>query len=168
MKWIVRKTGMRNFIIAIIFCTSFISIIAQEREPRLFDTITYELPCGDAMARLDYFFTEITDNEPNMRGVAFYYEGSYREAKYSREGERSGDRIKAAVFGEAQYRIGWLQKYVNFRRFPKNRLAFVSGGYRKKFAVELWLVSNSQTPTPTPDVIDIKFRKGTFTEFHCN
>ncbi|MDI1243735.1 MAG: hypothetical protein PSX80_17630 [bacterium] len=135
----------------------------------MFDKITDDLPCGDAMARLDYFFTEITDNEPNLRGLAIYYEGSYRETKYSRGGEKLAERTMAPVFGEAQNRIGWLQKYVNFRRFPKNRPAFVSGGYRTNFTVELWLVHrNSQNPKPKPDIVDIRFRNGAFTEFHCN
>lgn len=155
------------FLSCFLCCT--LTALGQREERRLFDTITDNLPCGDAMARLDYFFAEITDKEPNLRGVAIYYEGSYRDAKYSRSGEKIGERIVAPVFGEAQNRIGWLQKYVTFRGFPKNRLAFVSGGYRTNFTVELWLVHiNSRAPVPKSDVNDMKFRKGAYTEFYCN
>ena len=121
------------------------------------------------MARHDYFFAEITNSEPNLNGVAVYYEGSYREKTYSRSGDTLGERTMAPAFGEAQYRVGWLRNYVNFRGFPKDRLIFVSGGNRVNFSVDLWLVpTGSAYPKPEPSSERIKFRRGKFTYFSCH
>ena len=126
------------------------------------------MPCGDAEARLDLWFAELIGNLPDAKGIAIYYEGDYLQVRYNRGGEKIGERLVAPVFGEAHYRVRWLQKYTNFRGFPKEQIDFVFGGYRRTFAVELWLVpKGSAYPKLEPSVDQLKFRRGKFTHFSC-
>lgn len=113
-------------------------------------------------------FAESGGDQSDVKTVAIYYEGYYLQDKYDRAGEKISERLVAPVFGEAQYRIRWLQMYTNFRGFPKERIAFVFGGYRRTFAVDLWLVPRGAAdPKPEADVDRMKFRRGMFTYFHC-
>lgn len=158
---------MRIFFVTISILLFLMEFTAQSKQPRLFDTIP-DVPCGDAIARLDYFFTEITDEGPNEIGIAVYYEGNYLESNYAPGGEKISERSVAPVLGEVQQRVRWLQNYVNFRNFPKDKIRFVSGGYRERFAIDLWLVPfSSPVPQPTPTSDRMKYRKGKFTEFYC-
>ena len=159
--------AMRILFVTISIFLFSIALSAQPKVPRILDTIP-DVPCGDAIARLDYFFTEITDEGPNVIGIAVYDEGNYLQPTYAPDGEKIGERPVAPVLGEAQQRIRWLQNYVNFRNFPKDKIRFVSGGYREHFAIDLWIVSaGSHIPERTPTKEKMKFRKGKFTEFHC-
>jgi hypothetical protein len=159
---------VKKLLIALFLFVGALPIAAQESTARLFETISHELPCGDAEARLDVWFTELTGNLPDAKGVAIYYEGDYLQAKYTRGGEKISEKLVAPVFGEAQERIRWLQLYTNFRGFPRERLEFIFGGYRTTFAVDLWLVPGGAAyPTPEPNVDRMKFRPGKFTYFSC-
>ena len=159
---------MRILLIAFFLFVGAVQIGAQESKARLFDTISHELPCGDAEARLDLWFAELTGKVPDAKGVAIYYEGQYQQTKYSRGGEKMGRRMVAPVSGEAQHRVRWLQLYTNFRGFPKDRLEFVFGGYRATFEINLWIVPRgSAYPKPEPSVDQMRFRRGEFIHFSC-
>jgi len=151
--------------ICILLCST--ALLAQSERPRLFDTIP-DVPCEDAIARLDHFFTEITDKGPDVIGVAIYYEGNYIKSRYTPGGEKISERSVAPVDGEVQERVRWLQNYVNFRNFPKDKIRFVSGGYRESFAIDLWTMPvRAAMPRPTPTLGKMKYRKGEFTHFSC-
>jgi hypothetical protein len=153
----------------IVLCLSGVFRAHEGGGPRLFETITHEMNCEDAMVGLDLLFSEISSNGiDNHRAVAIYYEGDHRQARYTRGGELKSERVVPPVFGEVQNRVRWLQNYVNFRRFPKERIAFLSGGYRKRLAIDLWIVpDDSPGPKPETDVDAVKFRRGSFSSFSC-
>jgi hypothetical protein len=50
---------------------------------------------------------------------------------------------------------------INFRRFPKEKVLFISGGFRENHTVELWVVPNgANPPKATPTLESMKYRKG--------
>ena len=158
---------MRIFFVTICILLFLMELTAQSKRPRLFGTIP-DVPCEDAMTRLDYFFTEVTNDGPNAIGIAIYYEGNYIKSRYTPGGEKISERSVAPADGEVQERVRWLQNYVNFRNFPKDKIRFISGGYRERFAIDLWIVPvGSPVPEPTPTSDRMKYRKGKFTEFYC-
>lgn len=135
------------------------------QEPRFIEEFE-DVPCEDAMARLDLLFTQVTD-EPGSIGAVLFYEGKYRRVDYLRNGTTRESWVRP-TFGEVYLRMRWLDNYVNFRNFPKDRIRFVSAGYRNVFTIGLWVVpSGARPPKSTSTLQTIKYRKGKPTDFGC-
>ena len=160
---------MRTLLISIYLLVCALSAAAQHSEPRLFESIP-DVPCEDAMMRLDLLFAEISNVGLNrFIAVAIYYEGNYKERTYTRGGKFVRERSVAPVLGEVQQRVRWLQNYTNFRNFPKDKIRFISGGARDTFGIDLWIVPiGSPLPNPTPSKEKVKYRNGKVTEFYCS
>ena len=66
--------------------------------------------------------------------------------------------------GEAQARAeAWRQYLILERKENPDRVTLLNGGYREKWAVELWLVPHGAAlldSTPSVEAKDIKFRRG--------
>jgi hypothetical protein len=135
------------------------NIFARNDEFVMFDHLdTYN--CEDMMLRLDNFMNALSSEE-NSKGFIVVYEGKY--SKYDWNNKKEGQlRYFLPRFGESSLRIHLMQNYmINFRRFPKEKVLFVSGGFRENHAVELWVVPNgANPPKPTPTLENIQYRKG--------
>ncbi len=138
---------------------------AQPAQPRLFEEFT-DVPCGDVQMRVDLLLAEVS-SEPDSLGAIVFYEGKYVRTDWRRNGTTRKTWV-LPTFAEAHKRIRWIEIYLNFRGSPKDRIRFVSGGYREKFTIELWVVPiGARLPTARPMLEDMKYRKGKPTEFHC-
>ena len=157
--------GLTFVALSAIFSVLVLSVSAQNREARLIDEVG-DMPCGDYEGRLDLLLAQTTETE-NSIAVVMYYEGKYTERIESKNGTRI--KISLPTIGEVEGRIRWLQNYViGFRRFPKEKIRFISGGYRENSSMDLWIVPRGAAlPQPSKTVETIKFRKGKPTYFHC-
>lgn len=158
----MRKQFIRSIIvlIATLSVASFSS--AQAPEAKLIDEAG-DLPCGDYLGRIDLLLAQTTEAE-NSIAVVMYYEGKYTERL-----ESGKTRTFLPTSGEVEGRVRWLQHYVlGFRKFPRGKIRFVSGGYRENSSMDLWIVPRGAAlPQPSKTVETIKFRKGKPTYFHC-
>lgn len=150
------KKQLFSFLLALFFA---FSVSAQNKEARKFDEFE-SYNCEDMMARLDYFANDIV-NEPNSKGFVIVYEGKYFKYVNNSKGE---DKLKNFLprFSESAFRTRLMQNYLlNFRRFPKEKILFISGGFRENHTVELWTVPNgANLPKSLPTFKDMKYRKG--------
>jgi len=149
----------KQFLIFLFLLSFVLSIAAQTKEARKFDEFSHYY-CDDMLARLDYFVNDIM-KESNAKGFIIVYEGKYSKQINNRKGE---NELKTFLprFGESTVRTRIMQNYlINFRRFPKEKVLFLSGGFRENHTVELWIVPNgANSPKPTPTLEKIKYRKG--------
>ena len=157
---------MKQILCALVATLAFGGIIsAQIPQPRLFEEFT-DVPCEDVQLRIDLLLSEVA-NELGSIGAVVFYEGKYKRTEWHRNGKTRESWV-LPTFAEAYHRIRWIEIYLNFRGFPKDRIRFVSGGYRDKFTIELWVVPRgARLPTAKPELENVKYRKGKPTEFHC-
>lgn len=163
----MRQIARYAFILIVVIATFAMIADAQKPEARLIDEAG-DMPCGDYEGRMDLLLAE-TSSEPSSIAVVVYYEGRYVAPTYSKSGKLLSSRSVSPTFGEVQGRVRWLQNYViGFRRFPKEKIRFISGGYREKFSIDTWIVPNGAAhPKPSRTVETMKFRKGEPTYFSC-
>jgi thioredoxin-related protein len=151
---------MKKTIIGFIFIIllSF-SISAQTKEARKFDEFE-SYTCEEMMMRLDIFGNELS-NEPTSKGFVIVFEGNYSKYVYK---DKDKAKLKTFLprFGESILRTYEMQIYfLNFRKFPKERVSFIDGGFRKNHTVELWIIPSGTTlPKSLPSIENIQYRKG--------
>ena len=101
-----------------------------------------------SMARLDAFFGEL-QNAPGAQGYIVVY-GS-----------------KAPKKGEIEVHFREMLVYFTARRFPKEKITFINGGYRDANEVTLafWIAAPGESAPKASNVLDIKqvkFQRGRF------
>jgi hypothetical protein len=143
-----------RIILSLLFLFAFaISVAAQTNEAQKLDEFT-KLPCDDLLARADAALTEASKIE-NAKIYLIYYEGAYTNYK---------TEIVNPVRGDALNFTKAISLYMTkWRKFPRERIVLVDGGYMKNYETEIWIVPPSaEPPRPTPSLEkkDIKFRKG--------
>ncbi len=140
------------FISAILLILAF-NISAQEKEAELSDEFGW-IPCEDFRTRIDNFMVDLI-NRPDARGYVITYDGKYRG--------------KLPVFGETKLRTQTMIQHFKFRKFPMNRVMFISGGYREDHTNRLYIVpKGAEPPKPEPTLDDMKYRKGKLVGVICN
>lgn len=117
--------------------------------------------CEDLMARLDALAIEIQNTDGTSYGFVVIYEGKYERYVYDKKSDATLKTFLPMI-GEANLLGETIRKYlVESRGISKTQLMIVSGGFREKHTVELWLVSRSgKAPEITPTLDTIKYRKG--------
>lgn len=129
---------------------------AQTKEARMIDElINYH--CDDMLARLDNLASQTMD-ESNAKGFLIIYEGRY-SLNVNNKGKKEL-KMFLPRFGEAAIRTQIMQSHLlKFRKLPKEKFLFISGGFRENHTVELWIVPNGvNPPKPTPTLKNIKYR----------
>lgn len=103
---------------------------------------------GDWEMKLDNYFIELQIS-PAAQGYIFFY-GPKRPFK-----------------NEVKEHMKQMSQYINFRKFPRERITFINVGYRDSDSVTLsfWMAQpGDETPKAT-DILDlksVKFKKGSF------
>jgi hypothetical protein len=129
------------------------AVFGQQEEAWLVDKFG-DLSCEEVRGRVDLLLTDLTDR-PGSHGVFVYYDGRFADYR----GERWRPVLPA--IGQAQSRMDFFRSHLLFRQFDLSQITFVSGGFRKNYEVELWLVPpNGRFPTPAPALTSMKYRKG--------
>ena len=142
-----------------IFCVIVVNAHASTApfEARKFDEFA-DVNCEDEKARLDNFANELQNN-PEARGYIVFYGGKRHENPTF---HNSG--LVLPRRGEAQIRVARLKPYMSDSQgIDASRIVVVNGGYRDRWAAELWIVpkgANPPTPTPTVKPQEIGFRRG--------
>jgi hypothetical protein len=117
-----------------------------------------DVGCEDEKARLDNFANELQNN-PDVQGYIVFYGG-----KRHQHPTRPSSRPALPRRGEAETRVARLKPYLNDNRgIDANRIVVINGGYRDRWAAELWIVpkgANPPTPAPTVKPQEIRFRRG--------
>jgi hypothetical protein len=118
---------------------------ALENRPlaRMYDEFEYVRPYSecDISGRLDMFVVNGLEKESNSRGYIIFYQSRRYPARHTHDAAR--------------------QYLIELRGLPANRIEAIYGGYRKKAAMELWLVPpGADVPKPTPTIAQKKSRKG--------
>lgn len=152
---------MQRYFFTFLFLLLFVfNISAQTKEARKIDEFN-SYNCEDMMARLDYFANSIMA-EPNVTGFIIVYEGEYSKYIYNNKGGKKLENFLPR-FGEAVLRTHEMQRYLlGFRRFPKEKVLFIGGGFRKNHTIEFWLTpQNASPPKISPTLENVKYRKGT-------
>lgn len=94
-----------------------------------------DLPTDDEAARLNLFAGRLS-GQPKLRGYIVAY---------------SGPRMERGSYLRRIYGIG--RYLTEARGIEADRVLVVDGGYREKFATELWLIpEGANPPTPAPTV----------------
>lgn len=126
-------------------------------EARKFDEFK-DVGCEDEKARLDNFANEL-QNTPEAQGYIVFYGGKGRQHP-----ARPNSRLALPRRGESEARAARLKPYLHESRgIDSNRMMVVNGGYRDRWAAELWIVpkgANPPAPTPTVKSVEIRFRRG--------
>ncbi len=140
-------------IVFLMFVT--INISARSDKFIMFDQLQ-SYNCEDLMVRLDNFIFTLGADKTS-RGFIVVYEGKY--LNYINE-KKSKSLLPR--FGESALRVHFMQNYlINFRGFPKEKVLFISGGFREEHTVELWVVPNgANPPKSSPTLENMKYRKG--------
>jgi hypothetical protein len=150
---------MKKQLFSFLLIISFVfSVSAQTKEARKIDElINYD--CDDMLARLDRLASQ-TMKDSKAKAFIIIYEGRY-SLNVSNKGENE-KRIFLPRFGESVVRTQIMQNHLlNFRNLPREKILFVSGGFRENHTVELWVVPNgANPPKPTPTLENMKYRKG--------
>jgi hypothetical protein len=155
----VRDMRRARSLLVTIFCV--IAANAQvgtaTPEARKFDEFG-DVGCEDEKARLDHFANELQNN-PDAQGYIVFYGG-----KRHLYPTRPKSRPALPRRGEAEARASRLKPYMSDGRgIDANRIVVVNGGYRDRWAAELWVVpkgANPPAPTPTVKPGEMRFRKG--------
>lgn len=139
--------------------TLVVSAAAQKpAESRKFEKIDSADGCEYQRSVVDNFFIQLQNN-PEFTGFIIYYEGKYVAENYN-------DKVKKTKYvlpryGEANSRIQIIRDHIRLRRFDRDRILFINGGYREEFKIEFWLVPDgAELPKPTPTLDKIQYRKG--------
>jgi hypothetical protein len=146
-------------LLLMIFCLIAANAYADiaPSEARKFDEFA-DVNCEDEKARLDNFANELQSN-PDVQGYIVFYGGKRHQNPTS---HNSGLQLPRR--GEAEARVARLKLYMhNNRGVDSNRIVVVNGGYRDRWAAELWIVpkgANAPAPTPTVRPQEIRFRSG--------
>jgi hypothetical protein len=126
-------------------------------EARKFDEFG-DVGCEDEKARLDNFANELQNN-PDVQGYIVFYGGKRHLSPTAHNSRPALPRR-----GEAEARAGRLRPYMSDTRgVDANRIVVINGGYRDRWAAELWVVpkgANPPAPTPTVKPGEIRFRRG--------
>ena len=126
-------------------------------EARKFDEFG-DVGCEDEKARLDNFANELQNN-PDVQGYIVFYGGKRRQYP---TGHNSSPALPRR--GEAEARVARLKLYMSDSRgIDSNRIVVINGGYRERWAAELWIVpkgANPPAPTPTVKPAEVRFRRG--------
>jgi hypothetical protein len=94
--------------------------VAEIPKPVLVDEFATTVPCEDGNARLDSFFTELSNN-PDSQGFIVIYANPERA-------------------GAARNREQLARNFMRFRNFDPSRITFVRGPYRKNAMTQFWRV----------------------------
>ncbi|HWT01054.1 MAG TPA: hypothetical protein VN256_12475 [Pyrinomonadaceae bacterium] len=117
-----------------------------------------DVGCEDEKARLDNFANELQSG-PEAQGYIVFYGGKRHQHPLSHNSRTALPRR-----GEAEARAARLKPYLHGSRgIDFNRIVVVKGGYRDRWAAELWIVpkgANPPTQTPTVKPGAIRFRRG--------
>lgn len=117
-----------------------------------------DVSCEDEKARLDNFANELQNN-PDAQGYILVYGG--KRHPYP---ARHNSSLALPRRGEAEARAARLKPYLHDSRgIDSNRIVVINGGYRDRWAAELWVVpkgANPPAPTPTVNPHEIRFRRG--------
>ncbi len=137
-------------IVRAIFLSLFLAItlgsssLASVNECRKFDEYSYIIPDYEMMRLLN--FRDFLNNNPELFGYIIVY-GS--------QGERRG---------EAEAHAARLRDVLmNILGIASERFIVIVGGYREKWAVELWgCPHDASKPMPKPSIQmkDVRFRRG--------
>lgn len=144
---------MKSLILSFVFCLlTFVSAFSQEAKK--IDEVG-NLDCENLMATIDITAQQFTNSE--YKKIYFvYYEGDLFDYNLQ--------KIRHPKRGESFNRVQDFSLYLmKGRRFPKDEIVIVNGGYRKEFTVEIWFVAEkNKTPqlTPTVEAKNVKFSKG--------
>ncbi|MCU1287835.1 MAG: hypothetical protein JWN60_64 [Acidobacteria bacterium] len=151
---------MKKILFSLIFLILLSGNISARRDEFVMFDQLQSYNCEDFMARLDNFMNALS-NDGTSRGFIVVYEGRYSEYVYNKKKE---GKLKSFLprFSESAFRVHLMQNYmINFRRFPKEKVLFISGGFRENHTVELWVVPNgANPPKATPTLESMKYRKG--------
>ena len=129
------------------------AVFGRQEEARLVDQFG-DLSCEEVRGRIDLLLMDLTDR-PGSQGLFIYFDGRF--AKY----QGKSVRYVLPAIGQAQSRIDFFRSHLVFRGFDSRRITFISGGFREKYEVELWLVPpHGRFPTVKPTLESMKFRKG--------
>jgi hypothetical protein len=130
----MRLTSLKRFTLAL--CAMLIVInqhhaYRQHSQSAARSVDTYgDINCEDAMARLDNFAIELS-NEPDARGHIFVY---------------AGRKLPGRTFPH----LWWPQLYLTERGIAADRIVVARGDDRDELTVELWIVpKHSPPPRPT-------------------
>ncbi len=155
---------LTNKLLSVSFAVILFSITGFSQEAKPIDKFG-DANCEDLMARLDGFAIAIQNETNSHFGYVVIYEGEHERYVYDR---RSNGRLKtfSPVEGEANTYGEFIRNYlIKNRGISKNNLMIVSGGFREKFSVELWIVPrNGKIPEATPTKDTLKYRKGSTTD----
>ena len=131
------------------------NLIGQTPSPNKIDEF-FHLPCDDYLGRMDAMFSQ-ADSNPNSTIYLIVYEG--KERRYNAKRKRT--ELILPKFGTATAKFRSIKTYARWRRFPVDRIKFVSGGFRENLTVEIWLApAGSEPPKPTPTMNKMKYGKG--------
>ena len=126
-------------------------------EARKFDEFG-DVGCEDEKARLDNYANEL-QKDPDVQGYIIFYGGKRRQHP-----TRPGSSPALPRRGEAEARAARFKPYMSDSRgVDSDRIVVVKGGYRERWAAELWIVpkgANPPAPTPTVKPQEIRFRRG--------
>lgn len=149
-----RQLSIFLFLLLFVF-----SISAQEKEARKFEEMDSTASCEIQWLVADNLFTQL-QNDPLSTAFIIYYEGNHLVSTY-KKGKLINTKSFLPRYGDANSRIQVFRDYIKLRRYDRDRILFINGGYRKEFTVEFWIVPKSaDLPKPTPTLDRIKYRKG--------
>lgn len=141
MKIFKKQCVLLLFAAVILFCANN-SIFSQ----KLVDTFEYT-NAEESMARIDRFLIEM-QNDPQATAYFIIYGGKVNKK------------------GEVEAHMKQLPYYLMFRRFDKDQVTIVNGGFRENLSWDFWLVSPGEEfpePKSTVEFKDVR-TKGKFSK----
>jgi hypothetical protein len=147
------------FSFLLIFLFAFI-VSSQTNEARKIDEFNSVNHDG-LRSRLDSLAIEV-NNHPASKGYIIVYTGKFIIYKLDNKGSfKDSNETILPRLGQSNANIECMMKHLlGWRNMPKEKLLFISGGYRELYTVELWLVPNGITLKPSPTLTEMKYRKG--------
>lgn len=144
---------MKRLILAFSFSLLFF-VFTFSQEAKKVDEVG-NLDCENLMAAVDIAAQQFANSE--YKKIYFvYYEGDLFDHNLQ--------KVRHPKRREAFNRVRDFSFYLmKGRKFTKDKIVIVNGGYRKEFTVEIWFVAeDNKTPelTPTLSAKDVKYSKG--------
>ncbi|MDQ3710719.1 MAG: hypothetical protein M3388_00640 [Acidobacteriota bacterium] len=154
---------MKSKFLTITFCLFvFVASVFAQNEAERFDEFG-ELNCEEILARSNNLLNELNKN-PTLISYIIFYEGKHSQYSYNKKTQKSETKLINPRRGESRNKAEAIRLYLTkWRKFPKERLILVDGGYRANYGVELWIAPvGAERPKPSPDLKekDLKYRKG--------
>ena len=155
---------MKSKVLPIIYCQFVfaLSIFSQTESAKQIDAFG-ELNCEDILSRSDNLLNELNKN-PTSTAYIIFYEGKHFKYSHNKKTQKSESKLVNPRRGEARNKAEAIRLYLTkWRKFSKERLILIDGGYRANYGVELWIAPlDAQQPKASPDLEekDVKFRKG--------